>query len=410
MSDVNTTVVTGAGSGVGRAVALKFAGEGWNVALVGRRARRAGRNRGPRRGRRRIADGRLLLRRQRRPRPSRRWATAVLARFGRVDVLVNAAGINVPQRSFQKLSLDDWHAVLATNLHGAYYCVRAFLPSMRERGDGTIVNINSDVGKIARDLAGPAYVSSKFGLMGLTQQINAEERGHGIRACSICPRDVNTPLLDKRPQPPSAGSPRAHAAARGSRRLRVARRHAAAPRRHGRDLAVQSMKWLCSQSTPDAADVQEIGVGALLRAADVDEHDERAGARAAARRSISPSRRSRLVSFERNGWTPHHIASDAGQLERWASPPESALTAAAPRAAARCLPSCVTATIAARLRRRRQRDRRLAQRRTVQAGRRVNRRQRVLEGGDRLGVADESRRASARRAPGTRRPRFRRPA
>jgi NAD(P)-dependent dehydrogenase (short-subunit alcohol dehydrogenase family) len=129
-------------------------------------------------------------------------ADDVLARFGAVDVLVNSAGINVPRRSLETLSLDDWHAVLATNLHGAYYCVRAFLPGMRARGAGTIVNINSDVGKVARDLAGAAYVSSKFGLRGLTQQINAEERGNGIRACSICPRDVNTPLLDKRPQPP----------------------------------------------------------------------------------------------------------------------------------------------------------------------------------------------------------------
>jgi NAD(P)-dependent dehydrogenase (short-subunit alcohol dehydrogenase family) len=75
---------------------------------------------------------------------------------------------------------------------------------MRERRTGTIVNINSDVGKVARDLAGPAYVSSKFAMSGLTQQINAEERGNGVRACSICPRDINTPLLDKRPQPPSA--------------------------------------------------------------------------------------------------------------------------------------------------------------------------------------------------------------
>jgi len=79
----------------------------------------------------------------------------------------------------------------------------AQLPGMRERRTGTIININSDVGKVARDLAGAAYVSSKFGLMGLTQQINAEERANGVRACSICPRDVNTPLLDKRPQPPS---------------------------------------------------------------------------------------------------------------------------------------------------------------------------------------------------------------
>jgi len=129
---------------------------------------------------------------------------AVLAQFGAADVLVNSAGINVPRRSLTTLSLEDWHKVVGTNLHGAYYCVRAFLPAMRQRGSGTIVNINSDVGKLARDLAGAAYVSSKFGLSGLTQQINAEERKNGIRACSIHPRDVNTPLLDQRPEPPTA--------------------------------------------------------------------------------------------------------------------------------------------------------------------------------------------------------------
>jgi NAD(P)-dependent dehydrogenase (short-subunit alcohol dehydrogenase family) len=199
---MKTAVVTGAGSGVGRAIALRFASEGWRVALVGRRieplaetAAAAGAD-----------DGRVAL-------FScdvsvsdsvAAMGAEVLARFGEIDVLVNAAGINVTHRSFHALSLDDWHAVLATNLHGAYYCVRAFLPAMRTRKTGTIININSDVGKVARDLAGPAYVASKFGLMGLTQQINAEERSHGVRACSICPRDVNTPLLDKRPQPPSA--------------------------------------------------------------------------------------------------------------------------------------------------------------------------------------------------------------
>lgn len=197
-----TIVVTGAGSGVGRAVAVKFAAAGWNVALVGRRA-------GP------LEETASLVDADARSRVAifpcdvseadavAAMAAAVLARFGRVDVLVNSAGINVPQRSFAALALDDWHTVIDTNLNGPYYCVRAFLPGMRERQAGTIVNINSDVGKTARELAGPAYVSSKFGLMGLTQQINAEERRNGIRACSICPRDVNTPLLDKRPQPPS---------------------------------------------------------------------------------------------------------------------------------------------------------------------------------------------------------------
>src|SRR3954451_13677417 len=197
-----TAVVTGAGSGVGRAIALRFAHEGWKVALVSRRMET-------------LRETIALV-----PGAADRIAafpcdvsdaaavaamgTDVLARFQEVDVLVNAAGINVRQRSFEALSLDDWHALLGTNLHGAYYCVRAFLPGMRARQAGTIININSDVGKVARDLAGPAYVSSKFGLNGLTQQINAEERRHGVRACSICPRDINTPLLDKRPQPPTA--------------------------------------------------------------------------------------------------------------------------------------------------------------------------------------------------------------
>ena len=198
---MRTAVITGAGSGVGQAVALRFAAEGWGVALVGRREdalAETAANAGS------AADGRVELFPcdVSVPDAVAAMATAVLERFGAVDVLVNSAGTNVPQRSFETLSLDDWHAVIATNLHGAYYCVRAFLPGMRTRGSGTIININSDVGKVARDLAGPAYVSSKFGLRGLTQQINAEERRNGIRACSICPRDINTPLLDRRPEPP----------------------------------------------------------------------------------------------------------------------------------------------------------------------------------------------------------------
>jgi NAD(P)-dependent dehydrogenase (short-subunit alcohol dehydrogenase family) len=199
---MSTAVVTGAGSGVGRAVALRFAAEGWGVALVGRRAEALDDTAalaGPE------ADGRVV------GFPCdissadqvAAMGAAVLARLGDVDVLVNAAGLNVPRRRLEALSIDDWHKVLGTNLHGAYYCVQAFLPRMRERRTGTIVNINSDAGQTAREVSGAAYVSSKFGLRGLTQQINAEERGHGVRACSICPRDINTPLLDRRPQPPA---------------------------------------------------------------------------------------------------------------------------------------------------------------------------------------------------------------
>ena len=200
---MNTVVVTGAGSGVGRAVALQVRRRGL--------ARRAGR-----------PDGSTLAETAARagaeaadriglfpcdvsaPDAAAAMGAAVLERFGDRR---RARQLRRHQRAAAEFRgacpSTTGTRVLATNLHGAYYCVRAFLPGMRERRTGTIVNINSDVGKVARDLAGPAYVSSKFGLMGLTQQINAEERGNGVRACSICPRDVNTPLLDKRPQPPS---------------------------------------------------------------------------------------------------------------------------------------------------------------------------------------------------------------
>jgi NAD(P)-dependent dehydrogenase (short-subunit alcohol dehydrogenase family) len=200
---VSTIVVTGGGSGVGRAVALKFAAAGWNIVVVGRGEAALGETialAGPGAASRALAISCDVTS----PGAVDAMAAAVIERFGDVDVLVNSAGVNVPRRSLRELSREDWDLVLATNLDGAFYCVRAFLPGMRARRTGTIVNINSDAGKIARDLAGAAYVASKFGLTGLTQSINAEERANGIRATSIFPRDVNTPLLDKRPQPPSA--------------------------------------------------------------------------------------------------------------------------------------------------------------------------------------------------------------
>jgi NAD(P)-dependent dehydrogenase (short-subunit alcohol dehydrogenase family) len=131
-------------------------------------------------------------------------AQRVLQEFGEVEVLVNAAGTNAPNRALEVLSLQDYRAMMDANLHGAYYCVQAFLPGMRARGSGTIVNVVSDAGKQASPKAGPAYVMSKFGMAGLTQSINAEERGRGVRACAIFPGDIDTPLLDKRPVVPDA--------------------------------------------------------------------------------------------------------------------------------------------------------------------------------------------------------------
>jgi NAD(P)-dependent dehydrogenase (short-subunit alcohol dehydrogenase family) len=198
-----TAVVTGAGSGVGRATAIALARKNWNVAIVGRRAAALDETR-------RLCgaehSGRVLSC------PCdigdlhsvTRMAATVFQSFGRVETLVNAAGINVPNRSLEVLALDDYRRMIDTNLHGAYYCLQAFLPAMRQHKSGTIVNIGSEAGLQASPKSGPAYVISKFGLRGLTQSINAEERANGIRACSILPGDIDTPLLDLRPVPPTS--------------------------------------------------------------------------------------------------------------------------------------------------------------------------------------------------------------
>jgi NAD(P)-dependent dehydrogenase (short-subunit alcohol dehydrogenase family) len=196
-----TAVVTGAGSGVGQATAIALARKGWRVALVGRRRatlqetiRLAGKDSAnllafPCD----IGDAAAV----------EKMAKSILKRFKAVEVLVNAAGTNAPKRSLKELSLEDYRQMLDTNLDGAYYCAQAFLPAMRARQSGTIVNIVSDAAKQASAKAGPAYVMSKCGLAGLTQSINAEEKAGGIRACAIFPGDIDTPLLDRRPNPPS---------------------------------------------------------------------------------------------------------------------------------------------------------------------------------------------------------------
>ena len=199
-----TAVITGAGSGVGRAITLKLAQQDWRLAIVGRRVealqetiKLAGAH--VSRITHHVCDvsdaGQVAS-----------ISKRVLAAFGEVEVLVNAAGTNVTRRLLDVLSLEDYHSMISTNLNGAYYCVQAFLPHMRARKSGTIVNIISDAGKQASAKSGPGYVMSKFGLAGLNQSINAEERANGIRACGIFPGDIDTPLLNKRPQPPDAAA------------------------------------------------------------------------------------------------------------------------------------------------------------------------------------------------------------
>jgi NADP-dependent 3-hydroxy acid dehydrogenase YdfG len=133
-----------------------------------------------------------------------RAAQAILKRHGRVDILVNSAGVNSPKRNFRNVSLESWDQIVAINLSGTFYCCQAVLPQMRERKEGQIINIASWFGRYWNTLGGPGYNSTKHAVVSLTETLNVEEAANGIRATCILPGEVATPILEKRPVPPSA--------------------------------------------------------------------------------------------------------------------------------------------------------------------------------------------------------------
>jgi NADP-dependent 3-hydroxy acid dehydrogenase YdfG len=191
--------VTGAGTGIGEAAALALAAEGMRVVLSGRRgdlleavAARIGANAEV--VTLDVADKHAVA----------AAAEGILERHGRIDVLVASAGLNVRDRNWHNLSLEDWDTVIRVDLDGAFYCCRAVLPAMKRQGEGLIVNISSWAGKHVSVVTGPAYTAAKHAMNAMTESINMENGLHGIRACAICPGEVSTPILDKRPVPVSA--------------------------------------------------------------------------------------------------------------------------------------------------------------------------------------------------------------
>jgi len=133
-----------------------------------------------------------------------RVAQAILGRHGRVDILVNSAGLNVPNRFWSKQTTAGWNEVIRVNLDGSYYCIAAVLPAMRAAKAGLVINISSWSGKYDTYMTGPAYNAAKHAVVAMTAHLNQEECVNGIRACAVCPAEVATPILDKRPVPPSA--------------------------------------------------------------------------------------------------------------------------------------------------------------------------------------------------------------
>jgi NAD(P)-dependent dehydrogenase (short-subunit alcohol dehydrogenase family) len=131
-------------------------------------------------------------------------ARAVKSVLGGVDILVNAAGINTKQRTLTDMSAEQWERVIAVNLNGVFHCTQAFLPMMVEGGGGIIVTIVSTASRLVSRGAGAHYCAAKRALLSLTESINIEHGRHGIRACAVVPGEVDTPLVDQRPEVPSA--------------------------------------------------------------------------------------------------------------------------------------------------------------------------------------------------------------
>jgi NAD(P)-dependent dehydrogenase (short-subunit alcohol dehydrogenase family) len=192
-------VVTGAGRGIGRAVALRLARAGAAVALAARSTAELETVAGEIRA----GGGRALVV----PTDVRQEAAVdalarlTLAEWRRVDVLVNAAGL----ASFAPVTdskLDDWDQTLAVNLRGAVLCCRAVLPAMIAQRRGTIVNVGSIV--TSRTLAGcAAYTASKYGLLGFSRVLAEEMRTHGVRVGVLSAGATDTPLWDAVPAAPA---------------------------------------------------------------------------------------------------------------------------------------------------------------------------------------------------------------
>ena len=204
MSDNGKRVawITGGGSGIGLAGAEALARAGWTVVISGRR--------------REVIDeaaaaivkaggaAEAMPLDVASAADAEKVAKAIVAKHGRIDLLVNSAGLNVPKRSWEEVTVEGWNKVVDVNLNGLMYCIRAVLPTMRAQQDGCIINVASWAGRHVSKLTGPAYTATKHAVLALTHSFNMEEFKNGLRACCLSPGEVATPIMKLRPVPPSA--------------------------------------------------------------------------------------------------------------------------------------------------------------------------------------------------------------
>lgn len=192
MIENRRALITGASSGIGKATALAFAKAGIDVALVSRSQAKleAVASAVQQTGVKAKAYTLDLAEIEQ----VQEKISAIASDFGTIDILVNNAGMGYTN-TLSETSLSDWLTVINLNLTSVFQCILGILPSMRDRGRGTIINVASIAGQNPFPSWG-AYSVSKAGLIALSKTLAAEEREQGIRVTAICPGSVNTQLWD----------------------------------------------------------------------------------------------------------------------------------------------------------------------------------------------------------------------
>lgn len=194
--------VTGGGSGIGQAGAEALAADGWVVVVSGRRKDALETVVAGIKANGGIAE--VLQLDVSDANAVNKAAQRIVDAHGRIDLLVNSAGINVPKRSWADMETEGWDKLVQINLNGVLYCMRAVLPAMRAQKDGCIINVASWAGRHVSKMPGPAYTSTKHAVLALTHSFNMDECVNGLRACCLSPGEVATPILNLRPVVPSA--------------------------------------------------------------------------------------------------------------------------------------------------------------------------------------------------------------
>lgn len=195
-------IITGGGSGIGRATALRLAKDGCRIALIGRTLKKLENVKSEIEDLNGtaitfsldVADYSAV----------EKMASDVTDQFGRIDILINNAGHSSTHRRLLNTTPDEIRSVIDSNLIGTFYCAKVVAPTMLKAKSGTIINIASVAGVSPGPFSGFAYGCAKMAVIGFNTFLNADLKNSGVRSSVIIPGEVDTPIIDNRPIVPSA--------------------------------------------------------------------------------------------------------------------------------------------------------------------------------------------------------------